>query len=73
MKQITVGAILLTTLVFTVAAAKQSPRTPSCGDRGLLLTISVPKGPHKARAKIPLSFTVVNTGKNVVYLPVGFT
>lgn len=73
MKRITAATILLTALVFTVAAAKQSPDTPTCGDRGLLLRISVPEGPHKAKAKIPLTFTVANTNQNDVYLPIGFT
>ena len=73
MKRITVATILLTALVFTAAAAKQSPDTPTCGDRGLLLSISVPEGPHKAKAKIPLTFTVANTNQNDVYLPIGVT
>ncbi len=72
MKSITVAIILLTALVFTAAAAKQSPDTPTCGDRGLLLTISVLEGPHKAKAKIPLTLTVTNTNQSDMHLPTGF-
>jgi len=73
MKQISVAAILLTALVFTVAATKEPVSTRTCGDRGLLLTISVPEGPHKAEGRIPLTFAIANTSRTDVHIPTGLT
>ena len=53
--------------------AGEPASTPTCGDRGLLLSISVPKGPHEANGKIPLTFVITNTNKKDVLVPIGFT
>ena len=73
MKQISVIVLLLLALVLSMCADKQSPDTKMCGDHGLLLTISVPEGPHKVKAEIPLTFTITNTIEKDVYIPIGFT
>lgn len=73
MKQVPVAAVLLIGLVLVAGTAKERTTTRTCGDRGLLLTISVPGGPHKTKAKIPLTFVIANTNKKDVHIPVGFT
>lgn len=73
MKKVSVVAILLTALILTAFAAKESANTQTCGDRGLLLRISVPEGPYKAKGKIPLTFVITNTSNRDVHMPTGFT
>ncbi len=73
MKKVSVVAILLTVLILTVYAARESANTRTCGDQGLLMTISAPEDPHKADARIPLTFVITNTNTYDVHMPTGFT
>ncbi len=73
MKRISLVALVLVALVLLGAAAKKGKTHRTCGDRGLLTAISVPAGPHKANAKIPLTLGITNTGNTPVHITSGFT
>jgi hypothetical protein len=73
MKKISVIVLLLLALVLCMSADKKSPDTKICGDQGLLLTISLPKGLYKVKAEIPLTFTITNTNEKDMNIPIGFT
>jgi len=45
---------------------------PACGDRGLLLTISVPGDRFNAGQVIPMTFDIKNAGSKDVSIPIGF-
>jgi len=73
MKWYLIAVCPLIATVLTAAVAEESAPSPTCGDRGLLLTISVPEGPQKVGGPIPLRFTIANTTTNDIRLPSNFT
>ena len=73
MKWCLIAVCPLIATVLTAAVAEESAPSPTCGDRGLLLTISVPEGPHKAATPLPLQFSITNTGLGDVILPNNLT
>ena len=73
MKTMSVGGILFAVVVIVASAGTEPDIRKTCGDRGLLLTISMPEGRHKPEARIPLTLTIANTSPDAVHLPSGFT
>ena len=73
MKWYLIAVCPLIATVLTAAVAEESAPSPTCGDRGLLLTISVPEGLQKVGGPIPLRFTIANTTTNDIRLPDNFT
>jgi len=73
MKWYLIAVCSLIATVLTAAVAEESVPSPTCGDRGLLLTISVPEGPQKAATPLPLQFSITNTGLGDVILPNNLT
>ncbi len=73
MKIISANVAFYAAVVALAAVQAQADDRLACGDRGLLLTISVPQGTYKADAQIPLTLDVLNTGQEQIHTPTGFT
>jgi|WetSurMetagenome_2_1015567.scaffolds.fasta_scaffold27536_6 hypothetical protein len=73
MKRALLAVGLVSVLIVAGAVAAEKAAGPTCGDRGLLLKISLPDGPQKAGGPIPMQFSITNTGSANVDLPLNLT
>jgi hypothetical protein len=73
MKYCLLAVGLIGVMLVAAVRAGDAPPVLTCGDRGLLMKITVPEGPQKAGEAIPMKLSITNTTAADVQLPNNLT